>query len=89
MKAVKEALHNVRYAPHTGFSCGVAQLASLHLAASVSGLWKTEEMWIDNPLAELFTEPLPKAKNGVVDLPQRPGMGLTLDKKKIAKYRLT
>ena len=42
-----------------------------------------------NPLAEIFTEPLPKAAKGVVALPQRPGLGLTLDKKKIAKYRLT
>lgn len=81
--------HNARYAPHTGFSCGVAQLASIHLAAAVPNLWLLEEMFIDNPLAEIFTEPLPKAKNGVVDLPQRPGMGLALDKKKIAKYRLT
>jgi L-alanine-DL-glutamate epimerase-like enolase superfamily enzyme len=81
--------HNVRYAPHTGFSCGVAQLASIHLAAAVTNLWKAEEMYIDNPLAEIFTEPLLKAKKGMVDLPQRPGMGLTLDKKKIAKYRLT
>ncbi len=81
--------HNVRYAPHTGFSCGVAQLASIHLAAAVPNLWKVEEMYIDNPIAELFTEPLPKATKGVVDLPTRPGMGLALDKKKIAKYRLT
>jgi len=81
--------HNVRYAPHTGFSCGVAQLASIHLAAAVPNLWKVEEMYIDNPIAELFTEPLPKAKSGIVDLPTRPGMGLALDKKKIAKYRLT
>lgn len=81
--------HNVRYAPHTGFSCGVAQLSSLHLAAAVSGLWKTEWMFIDNPLAEIFTEPLPKSKKGMMDLPQRPGLGLELDKKAIAKYRLT
>ena len=81
--------HNVRYAPHTGFSCGVAQLATLHLAAAVPNLWKSELMFIDNPLAEIFTEPLPKAKDGVVDVPKRPGMGLALDKKKIAKYRLT
>jgi L-alanine-DL-glutamate epimerase-like enolase superfamily enzyme len=81
--------HNVRYAPHTGFSCGVAQLATLHLAASVPNLWRSELMFIDNPLAQLFTEPLPDATKGVVDLPKKPGMGLTLDKKKIAKYRLT
>ncbi len=80
--------HNVRYAPHTGFSCGVAQLASIHLAAAVPDLWKVEEMYISNPLAELFTEPLPKATNGIVSLPTRPGLGLTLDEKKIEKYRL-
>jgi L-alanine-DL-glutamate epimerase-like enolase superfamily enzyme len=45
-------------------------------------------MWIFNPLAEIFTEPLPQATDGIVTLPIRPGMGLTLDKKKIAKYRL-
>ncbi|MDE3113833.1 MAG: mandelate racemase/muconate lactonizing enzyme family protein [Chloroflexota bacterium] len=81
--------HNVRYAPHTGFSCGVAQLASIHLAAAVPNLWKVEEMYIWNPIAELFTEPLPKATKGVCGVPQRPGLGLDLDKKKIAKYRLT
>jgi L-alanine-DL-glutamate epimerase-like enolase superfamily enzyme len=81
--------HNVRYAPHTGFSCGVAQLASIHLGAAVPNLRFVEEMFIPNELAEIFTEPLPKATKGVVDLPKRPGMGLALDKKKIAKYRLT
>lgn len=81
--------HNVRYAPHTGFSCGVAQLASVHLAAAVPNLWKSELMFISNPLAELFTEPLPQPTAGVVTVPRRPGMGLALDKKKIAKYRLT
>ncbi len=81
--------HNVRYAPHTGFSCGVAQLASIHVAAAVPNLWKVEEMYIDNPIAELFSEPLPKATKGIVALPQKPGLGLELDKKKVAKYRLT
>lgn len=80
--------HNVRYAPHTGFSCGVAQLASIHLAAAVPNLWKVEEMYIENDLAEIFTEPLPKAANGVVEVPKRPGLGLALDKKKIERYRL-
>lgn len=81
--------HNVRYAPHTGFSCGVAQLASVHLAAAVPNLWRSELMFIDNPLAEIFTEPLPQATLGVVEPPKKAGIGLALDKKKIAKYRLT
>ena len=80
--------HNVRYAPHTGFSCGVAQLASLHLAGAASSLWKLEWMIIENPLAEIFTEPLPQPKNGTLQLPSRPGMGLTLDKKRTERFRL-
>src|SRR5262249_12509255 len=81
--------HHVRYSPPTGFSCAVAQLGSSHLAAAVPNLWRVEEMFIDNPLAPIFTEPLPKATKGVVAVPTRAGVGLTLDKKKIARYRLT
>src|SRR5438132_13104782 len=79
--------HNVKYAPHTGFSCGVAQLASLHLAAAVPNLYKLEWMFIENPLAELFTEPLPQASNGEVLLPDRPGLGLELDRKRLDRFR--
>src|SRR5213593_3580364 len=54
--------YNVKVAPHTGFSCGVAQLASLHLAAATPALSRLEWMWIDNPLSEIFTEPLPEPR---------------------------
>ncbi|HEY8648558.1 MAG TPA: enolase C-terminal domain-like protein, partial [Candidatus Limnocylindria bacterium] len=80
--------HNVKYAPHTGFSCGLAQLASLHLAAAVPNLARLEEMFILNPLAEVFEEPLPKSKNGMVDLPTKPGLGLAVDRKKLERYRV-
>ena len=81
--------HNVRYAPHTGFSCGVAQLSSLHLAGAVSGLWKTEWMFIQNPLAELFTQALPQPRAGIIELPRGPGLGLELDRRTLERYRLT
>ena len=80
--------HNVKVAPHTGFSCGVAQLASLHLAAATPSLARLEWMYISNPLAEIFTDPLPQPVNGELLPPARPGLGLTLDRKKLAKYRL-
>ena len=80
--------HNVRYAPHTGFSCGVAQLASLHLAAAVPNLWRLEWMWIANPLAEIFTEPLPQPANGEIVMPTAAGLGLKIDRQKLAKYRI-
>ncbi len=80
--------HGLRYAPHTGFSCGVAQVASLHLAAAVPALERLEWMWIDNPLAEIFEEPLPQPQGGVIAMPTRPGLGLTLDRTKLKKYRI-
>jgi len=80
--------YNVKVAPHTGFSCGVAQLASLHLSAAIANLSRLESMWIQNPLAEIFEEPLPQPKNGEVAMPTRPGLGLTLDRKKLEKFKL-
>jgi len=79
----------LRYAPHTGFSCGVAQVASLHLAAAVPALERLEWMFIkENPLAEIFEEPLPQPQGGVIAMPTRPGLGLTLDRTKLKKYQI-
>ncbi len=80
--------YNLRYAPHTGFSCGVAQVASLHLSAAVPNLSRCEWMWIDNPLSEIFEEPLPQPKDGVITMPTKPGLGLALDRSKLARFRI-
>lgn len=52
-------------------------------------LARCEWMWIDNPLAEIFEEPLPPPKDGVTTLPTKPGLGLTLDRKKLARFRVS
>jgi D-galactarolactone cycloisomerase len=42
----------------------------------------------DSPIRdELFTEPV-KAVDGVVTVPDRPGLGLELDERALAKYRI-
>ena len=82
------AERNLAYAPHTGFSCGVAQMASLHLAAAVPNLSRCEWMWIDNPLSQIFEEPLPQHNGGVIAMPQQPGLGRDLDRDKLERYRL-
>ncbi len=46
-------------------------------------------MFIANPLAEIFEEPLPKSKNGMLALPTKPGLGLAVDRKKLEKYRVS
>lgn len=80
--------YNLAYAPHTGFSGGVAQLASLHLAGAVPNLLSYEYMFIENPLREIFTEPFPEPRDGALDLPAAPGLGLDLDRDVLERYRV-
>ncbi len=80
--------HNLRYAPHTGFSAGVSHLASLHVAASVPNLMTYEYFFAPNPLRDLFREPFPEPREGMIDVPQRPGLGLELDERVLKKFEI-
>lgn len=80
--------YNLRYAPHTGFSAGVSHLAALHVAASVPNLMTYEYFFAPNPLRDLFTEPFPAPREGAIDVPQRPGLGLELDERIIKKFEV-
>jgi len=81
--------HNLRYAPHTGFSAGVSHLAALHVAAAVPNLMTYEYFFAPNPLRDLFTEPFPMPSAGFIDVPQRPGLGLELDERTVRKFEIT
>lgn len=81
--------HNLRYAPHTGFSAGVSHIAALHVAASVPNLMTYEYFFAPNPLRDLFVEPFPEPKAGMVDVPQKPGLGLALDEKVLRKFEVS
>ena len=81
--------HNLRYAPHTGFSAGISHLASLHVAAFVPNLMTYEYFFAPNPLRDLFTEPFPQPDSGVISVPQKPGLGLELDPEILRKYEVT
>ena len=80
--------HNVQYAPHTGFSCGLAQLASVHLAAAVPNLARLEWMFIDNPLARIFKGALPEPTKGTLQLPTTSGLGLEVDRNELARFQI-
>ncbi|GAA5201336.1 mandelate racemase/muconate lactonizing enzyme family protein [Rugosimonospora acidiphila] len=77
---------NLAFAPHTGFSGGLSQLAALHVAAAAPTLLALEYMYIDNPLREIFVGGYPVAKDGWVSPPDAPGLGLDLDHDKIDAY---
>ncbi len=74
---------NKAFAPHTGFSGGLSQIAALHVAAAAPRLFMLEYMFIDNPARELFTVPYPEPRDGFVEAPEGPGIGLELDLERV------
>ncbi|HVV25122.1 MAG TPA: mandelate racemase/muconate lactonizing enzyme family protein [Pseudonocardiaceae bacterium] len=76
----------MRFAPHTGFSGGVSHLAALQTAAAAAELWLLEYMFIDNPLRDIFVGGYPKPHDGVIDVPDGPGLGLELDFDLVDKF---
>ncbi len=90
--------YNLRVAPHTGYSAGVAHLAALHLAAATPNLLLYEYMLPDllaagggtvqNPLREIFTTPFPVPRLGMLDLPSTPGLGLQVDWERVRRFAL-
>ena len=79
---------NLAFAPHTGFSGGVSQLAALHVAAAAPTLYRLEYMFIDNPLREIFVSGYPVPVDGVLEVPTGPGLGYELDRGKVDRYRV-
>lgn len=83
------ATHGVAYAPHIGWSGGVCSAASLHLAAAAENFLTYECMVFDNPLRQALTHPVigdvGGLRDGMLDVPQGPGLGVTLDRDMLAK----
>jgi len=80
--------YNLLYAPHTGFSAGIAHLASLHLAAAVPNFMTYEYFYAPNALRDIFAEPFPEPKGDMVPVPTRPGLGLDLDWDLVRRYEV-
>jgi L-alanine-DL-glutamate epimerase-like enolase superfamily enzyme len=77
---------NRAFAPHTGFSGGLSQLAAIHVAAAATHLDALEYMFIDNPARELFVGGYPTPLNGMLPVPDAPGLGLELDWELIDRF---
>jgi L-alanine-DL-glutamate epimerase-like enolase superfamily enzyme len=80
--------HHRMVAPHA-FASGVLLVASLHFAASIPNALALE--WDQNPNGirdELLKDPLRLESDGMVKLPERPGLGIELDRTAIDRYRV-
>jgi L-alanine-DL-glutamate epimerase-like enolase superfamily enzyme len=80
--------YNLAVAPHTGFSGGVAHLASLHLAAAVPNFMTYEYFYAPNALRDVFTTPFPEPKGGMIAPPGGPGLGLELDWDRVRRHEV-
>jgi L-alanine-DL-glutamate epimerase-like enolase superfamily enzyme len=79
--------HHRMVAPHA-FAGAVLLIASLHYAASIPNALQLE--WDQNPNGlrdELLKEPLRLDSDGTVRVPERPGLGIELDRGAIERYR--
>ena len=80
---------DVPVAPHTGASAAVSIAASLQWGAALPNMLVFEYMYPPNPLREeLLLEPLPPMKDGYVEVPQKPGLGIELDPKALERFRV-
>ena len=86
---------NLIYAPHTGSSSAVTMAAELQIAAAVPNFGIYEHMrsdWSDdhpNPLrSDLATEEIEVVDDGEIAVPDRPGLGITLDEDVLSEHRI-
>jgi len=81
---------DVPVAPHTGASSAVSIAAALQWAASLPNLLIYEYMYTPNTLREeLLLEPLPAVKGGFIEVPRKPGLGIELDERVVARFRVS
>lgn len=77
----------LRFAPHT-WSDAVAVAANAHVVAALPGGVTVEVDRTGNPLIdELLEEPL-AVKDGLLRLSERPGLGVSLNRAALDRYRL-
>jgi L-alanine-DL-glutamate epimerase-like enolase superfamily enzyme len=74
--------------PHV-FSSAVSSIANMHFIASIpNGSWLEFDQNPNALRSELFEEPLTVGPDGTIPLPDRPGLGVTLNMDTVARYRV-
>lgn len=82
--------HDVRYAPHIGMSGIVCETASVHLAAAMPNFGVMECECDASPFKTHLADLAPgclRQKNGTLDVPQKPGLGIEIDWNAVKKLK--
>jgi L-alanine-DL-glutamate epimerase-like enolase superfamily enzyme len=88
--AAMASAYNIPCVPHIACSSvsGIGFVANLHVIGSLDNALYVEYDAYDSPIRdELFREPV-KAEKGAVQMPTKPGLGLELNRKAMAKYAM-
>ncbi|HWE61108.1 MAG TPA: mandelate racemase/muconate lactonizing enzyme family protein [Chloroflexota bacterium] len=86
--AALAAAYRLPCIPHV-FSSGLSLVANLHFIASIPNGLLLEFDRNPNPLRqELFEEPIDIDAGGFVTMPDRPGLGVTLNMRTVERYRV-
>ncbi|HEY9279030.1 MAG TPA: mandelate racemase/muconate lactonizing enzyme family protein [Eoetvoesiella sp.] len=78
--------YNIAVAPHTGASGPICIAASLHLGAAIPNFLIFENMYIYNPLLEIFSEPIAQPVKSQIAVPTKPGLGIALDNEQLKRF---
>jgi len=83
--AMAEA-HYITMAPHDGSLGPVAEMAAVHLAATLPNFLILEHRADDVPQRYEVMEPQPEVVDGYIAVPDGPGLGIDIVEEAIAKY---
>jgi L-Ala-D/L-Glu epimerase len=73
---------------HCAHDLGLKTAAMLHVVASSSGFTLANDCTYYGLVDDIIT-PLHRIERGYMEVPEAPGLGVTVDEKKVAKYRIT
>ena len=77
--------HNIRFVSH-GWNTAVGLAADLHLAASLPVAQYVEYLTPAPYIDEILTDPFTLDENGYLTVPDKPGLGIELNRDAIAKF---
>jgi len=78
--------HYVSVAPHDGSSGPVQEMANLHLCASIPNFFLLEHSADDVPWRHKVVTGASLEKDGYIQVPDRPGLGIELNREEIARH---
>jgi glucarate dehydratase len=71
---------------HSWFELGVATAANLHLAAAIPHITRAMDCTLPLHAGDVVTGGAPPIREGMLDVPDAPGLGVSLDESAVARY---